>query len=307
MLRLFKNTPQINFFRFSKVYMSISLIVTIAGIVAISLQGLNLGIDFRGGSLVQIKFQETQQPEEVELLLLPFLPKISSVTYFGGVSENELLVSLSQDKKEGEASEENISEIIAEAFQGSIENYEIRRIEKVGPKVGAELYNKAINSIIFALLGILVYITIRFSKISYGIGAIVAILHDVFVIVSIFVFLNKEFNLTTVAALLTVVGYSLNDTIVIFDRIRENREKYLDSDLTQAINISINECLSRTLLTSFTTILVVGSLYFFGGEIINNFAFAILIGLIVGTYSSIYIASQIVIIMTKYTASKKIV
>ena len=301
MIQLLKKTPNIDFFKHGILFSILSLIILIAGVVAMFTKGFKLGIDFQGGSIIQVKLDKAYSTVEITNYLHPFFPTLAGVTEFGSKQQNEFLISLAQEEAtEGVA--ENLTASLEQALQGKIENYEIRRIERVGPKVGAEIYRKALFSILYALIGILIYVWIRFTKVSYGIGSIVALLHDVLIIVSVFVLLEREFNLTTVAALLTVVGYSLNDTIVIFDRIRENRSLYLNESIRFIINLSINECLSRTLLTSLTTLLVVIILYIFGGEIINNFSFAILIGLIVGTYSSIYIASQIVIFLQKFSS-----
>ena len=176
--------------------------------------------------------------------------------------------------------------------------FEIRRIESIGPKVGDELKISAVQAILIALGLVLFYITIRFQW-RQGVSAIIALVHDVLIIVGIFSILEKEFSLTVVAALLTVVGYSLNDTIVVFDRIRENLGKYRKKSLEETINLSITETLSRTLITSGTTLLVVLALFILGGEIIHDFAFALLVGVLIGTYSSIYVASPVVLFLTK--------
>ena len=175
---------------------------------------------------------------------------------------------------------------------------EIRRIETIGPKVGDELKISAVQAVLIALGLVLLYITIRFQW-RQGVSAIVALVHDVLVVVGIFSIFDKEFTLTVVAALLTVVGYSLNDTIVVFDRIRENQGKYRKKSFEETINLSITETLSRTLITSGTTLLVVLALFFLGGEIIHDFAFALLVGVLIGTYSSIYVASPMVVFFTK--------
>jgi preprotein translocase subunit SecF len=173
-------------------------------------------------------------------------------------------------------------------------NFEIRKIEFVGPKVGADLRNKAILAIILSCLGMLIYIALRF-EFRYGLGGVIALIHDTIVTIGALSLLNKEFTLAVIAALLTIIGYSINDTIVVFDRIRENRRKDLRTKLADVINSSINETLSRTILTSLTVVLVLLSLFFLGGPVIHDFSFALLVGVIVGTYSSIFIASPIVL------------
>jgi preprotein translocase subunit SecF len=173
-------------------------------------------------------------------------------------------------------------------------SYEIRRVEVVGPKVGKDLTRKAILAIVFSWIGMLIYISWRF-EFRYAVGGILALVHDVIITIGAFSILNKEFDLTIVAALLTIIGYSINDTIIVFDRIRENTRKNVKQSLADTINMSVNQTLSRTILTSFTVFIVVVVLFFFGGPVIHDFAFALLVGVVVGTYSSIFIASPIIL------------
>jgi len=194
---------------------------------------------------------------------------------------------------------------VGEALTGQFGagNFDIRRIEFVGPKVGKDLTNKAILAIVFAWIGMLIYIAWRF-EFRYALGAIIALIHDTIIVIGALSLLNKEFTLTIVAALLTVIGYSVNDTIVVFDRIRENRKKDLKRRLGEIINSSVNETLSRTILTSFTVFLVLIALFFLGGPVIHDFAFALLVGIVVGTYSSIFIASPIVLLFENLQLSR---
>ncbi|MDO8785585.1 MAG: protein translocase subunit SecF, partial [Syntrophales bacterium] len=180
---------------------------------------------------------------------------------------------------------------------------EIQRVEVVGPKVGSDLKNKAIMALVFSWIGMLIYVAWRF-EFRYAVGGILALVHDVIITVGVFSLLNKEFNLTIVAALLTIIGYSINDTIVIFDRIRENARKHLKQDLGDTINASINQTLGRTILTSLTVFIVVAVLFFFGGAVIHDFAFALLVGVVAGTYSTIFIASPIVLAWENIKLSK---
>ena len=205
------------------------------------------------------------------------------------------MVSISSEGEKN--SKSYVGSLIKDALVSQFPTVDVRRIELVGPKVGAELRQKALLAILWSLIGILIYITIRFEFI-YAIGAILAIFHDVLIIVSIFILLGKEFNLIIIASLLTIVGYSLNDTIVIYDRIRE-KQKEVERDIKELINLGVNECLSRTILTSITTLLVVLTLYIFGGEILNDFALSIIVGLITGTYSSIFIAGSTIFYFRK--------
>jgi preprotein translocase subunit SecF len=183
------------------------------------------------------------------------------------------------------------------------DSFEIRRVEVVGPKVGSDLTKKAILAIVFSWIGMLIYIAVRF-EFRYAVGGILALVHDVLITVGVFSLLNKEFDLQIVAALLTIIGYSINDTIVIYDRIRENVRKNVRQSLRDTINLSVNQTLSRTILTSFTVLIVVLVLFFFGGAVIHDFSFALLIGVVVGSYSTIFIASPIVLTLEKVKPSR---
>jgi preprotein translocase subunit SecF len=220
---------------------------------------------------------------------------------FGSVEDREILLGLSVDNPLGTG--EKLTYGLRQMLQTDYPELELRRIETIGPKVGDELKTSALQAIMIALGLVLVYITFRFQW-RQGIAAIITLLHDVMVVVGIFSIFDKEFTLPVIAALLTVVGYSLNDTIVIFDRIRENISKFRQRKLLPLINQSVTETLSRTLLTSGTTLLVVLALFFLGGEIIHDFAFALLIGVLIGTYSSIYVASPVVLWLTKIAPPK---
>jgi preprotein translocase subunit SecF len=215
---------------------------------------------------------------------------------FGDLADHEILLGLPINSPLGTG--ENLTSELRKILEPQHPKLEIRRIETIGPKVGDELKISAVKAILIALGLVLLYITIRFQW-RQGVSAIVALLHDVIVVVGMFSILDKEFSLTVVAALLTVVGYSLNDTIVVFDRIRENQGKYRKKSFEETINLSITETLSRTLITSGTTLFVVLSLFLLGGEIIHDFAFALLVGVLIGTYSSIYVASPLAVFLTK--------
>ena len=215
---------------------------------------------------------------------------------FGDLADHEILLGLPINSPLGIG--ENLTSELRKILEPQHPKLEIRRIETIGPKVGDELKISAVKAILIALGLVLLYITIRFQW-RQGVSAIVALLHDVIVVVGMFSILDKEFSLTVVAALLTVVGYSLNDTIVVFDRIRENQGKYRKKSFEETINLSITETLSRTLITSGTTLFVVLSLFLLGGEIIHDFAFALLVGVLIGTYSSIYVASPVALFLTK--------
>jgi preprotein translocase subunit SecF len=255
--------------------------------------GLNYGIDFAGGTLVQVKFSEPTQVETIKENLASIGLDRSLVQRFGERGENEYLIRVEKSVSDLEGLSGQIEGSLQEAY-GKY-GVEIRRTEMVGPKVGKDLRKKGILAIVYALLGILIYISWRFKSFIYAVGAIVALAHDVMITVGAFSIANKEFTLPIVAAILTIIGYSLNDTIVVYDRIRENRRKMRRDPLAKVVNSSINETLGRTLLTSLTTLIVVVILLIFGGGVIHDFAFALMVGILAGTYSSIFVASPIVL------------
>lgn len=294
---LFKKTSNIDFLKFRFITIIISLVIITAGVVGFFTKGLNLGIDFRGGVNIQIQFSEEVDISQIRDLARIKLGKEAVVTYFGNKNNNEFLMSTSQKERQ-----QDINDIINETFQEDY-TFEVRKIELVGPKIGSELRKKALYAILWALVGILIYITIRFEFL-FGIGAILALFHDILIIITVFILLGKEFNLIIIASLLTIVGYSLNDTIVIYDRIRE-KKKEVNRLFRELINLGVNECLSRTILTSTTTLLVALTLFFFGGEIINDFAFSIIIGVITGTYSSVFIAASSIFYFYKENKTQK--
>ena len=279
-----------------------SAILLVGGLVSVLMhQGLNYGIDFRGGTNIQIRFKEVPNLDQLrDFFADKDLGNVMLQT-FGSVEDREILLGLSVDNPLGTG--EKLTYGLRQMLQTDYPELELRRIETIGPKVGDELKTSALQAIKIALGLVLVYITFRFQW-RQGIAAIITLLHDVMVVVGIFSIFDKEFTLPVIAALLTVVGYSLNDTIVIFDRIRENISKFRQRKLLPLINQSVTETLSRTLLTSGTTLLVVLALFFLGGEIIHDFAFALLIGVLIGTYSSIYVASPVVLWLTKIAPPK---
>ena len=279
-----------------------SAILLVGGLVSVLMhQGLNYGIDFRGGTNIQIRFKEVPNLDQLrDFFTDKDLGNVMLQT-FGSAEDREILLGLSVDNPLGTG--EKLTYGLRQMLQTDYPELELRRIETIGPKVGDELKTSALQAIMIALGLVLVYITFRFQW-RQGIAAIITLLHDVMVVVGIFSIFDKEFTLPVIAALLTVVGYSLNDTIVIFDRIRENISKFRQRKLLPLINQSVTETLSRTLLTSGTTLLVVLALFFLGGKIIHDFAFALLIGVLIGTYSSIYVASPVVLWLTKIAPPK---
>ena len=305
-MRIIKET-NFDFMGKTKLTRIFSAIILLIGLTSLIInKGPKLSIDFKGGTMIAISFKE---PIEIEKLR-SYLKKInisgqvidlsdSELKYFG--DESNISIRLSNLDDEPKNFIQNFTKKLGEIFPDKMHNNKedfILSIEKVGPKIGAELSSDAIMAIFSSLALILIYISVRF-EFKYAIGAIAALAHDILVTLGVFSILGYEISLAVIAAFLTIVGYSLNDTIVIFDRIRENVKGSKNIPLSLVVNKSINESLSRTIVTSLTTFFVVMILYLVGGEVIHTFAFAMIIGVLIGTYSSIFIASPIVIKMDK--------
>ena len=287
-MRFLKET-NIDFLSMRRFGFVISGSFILAGIVSLLLQGGPLlSIDFTGGTLAQIRFEEAPDIAKVRSALEALDVGIGEVQTFGTPNEILIRLQLSQNA-------ENLTTELKAALQAQFpgQSIDFRRVETVGPKIGSELKGKAFFAVFTAIIGILIYISIRF-EFKFAIGAIAALIHDVLITLGIFSILNYEISLAIIAAFLTIVGYSLNDTIVVFDRVRENMKLLKNIDQKTIFNKSINESLSRTIITSLTTFAVVFILYIAGGEVIRYFAFAMIVGVIVGTYSSIYVASPVV-------------
>jgi len=251
---------------------------------------LKYGIDFAGGTLIQLQFKTPPDIEVIRDGLKTISLGESTIQEFG--SKRDILIRIQRSEEKLEAVGSKVRNSLGGKFNK--EDITIERVEMVGPKVGRDLREKALLSILYAIIGIVIYISWRF-ELQYAVAAIIALVHDVLVTLGAFSILDKEFTLVIIAAFLAIIGYSLNDTIVVFDRIRENLRRRGKNTLVQIINASINQTLSRTLLTSGTTLMVVVALFFFGGEIIHDFSFALLVGILVGTYSSIFIASAFLV------------
>ncbi len=344
-MQLIKSDSNINFIAKRKIAFFLSVALIVVSMVSLVIhKGPKYGIDFAGGTLIQVKFMEKTGMDDIKSGLATIGLGKSTVQVFGDPKENEYLIRADTL----DTATEGLSLKVEKAVKLSTGNdADIRRVEMVGPKVGSDLREKALFSMFYALLFIAIYISGRFEmkwpvsgvmtaalifallfvrkiciffnlensipvlicvalivtlvfcwflKLKYAMGAIVAIIHDVIITVGIFSLLELDFTLSIIAALLTIIGYSLNDTIIVFDRIRENLRKYRNNPLEKNINKSINETLNRTILTSFTTLMVVVSLFLIGGSIIHDFAFAMIIGIFVGTYSSIFVASPILLV-----------
>ena len=286
-MQLFKNETHFDFMGKIKPAMVFSSLLILVGLISIAISGgLKYGIDFAGGTLVQLQFKNPPDIEVIRDGLKTIGLGDSTIQEFG--SKKDILIRVEKSEEKLEA----VGAMVRRSLSGefNIEEITLERVEMVGPKVGRDLREKALLSILYAIIGIVIYISWRF-ELQYAIAAIIALIHDVLVTMSAFSIFDKEFTLVIVAAFLTIIGYSLNDTIVVFDRIRENLRRKGKFSTTDIINASINQTLSRTLLTSGTTLLVVVALFFLGGEIIHDFSFALLVGIFIGTYSSIFIAS----------------
>ena len=285
---IFKLSKDIKFSYFYKKMNIFSSILIFLSILVLLIKGLNLGVDFKGGTLIEVRTENsiTTIAEIRESFLKMNLGDVT-VKKFG--KENDYLVKIEITKSDDENFIKSINDKLS-ADLGSAVNF--RRVENVGPKVSNELLRAGLLAISLSLAAMLFYIWIRFEW-QFSLGAIIALIHDVIITVGIFSFLAYEVNLSIVAAVLTIVGYSMNDTVVIFDRIRENLKKYSKISITEISDLSTNQTLSRTLITSVTTLLALFSIYIFGGAILKGFSFAMIIGVIVGTYSSIFVATPI--------------
>ena len=291
-MQIIKHDININFVGKRKLALVVSAVMILIGLASLVVNGgPNYGIDFVGGTLVQVKFAENTDAARIKDGLAS-LELGSVVVQRFGDDPNEFLIRV-QESGEGKDLSGLISGSLESVYgEGKVD---IRRVEMVGPQVGKDLRQKGLLSISYAMIGILVYIAWRF-ELRYAIGAIIALLHDVLITLGAFSITGREIDLPIIAAFLAIIGYSLNDTIIVYDRIRENYGKHQKLGFGEVVNRSINETLSRTILTSGTTLLVVLALFIFGGGVIHNFAFAMLVGILVGTYSSIFVASPLLIL-----------
>ena len=280
----------IPFNKFYKLFNIISLSLILISLLLLIFKGLNYGVDFKGGTLIEIRsLDKTLNISDLRKSFNNLNLGDVTVKRFG--NDNDYVVKF--EKKQ--SIEENFIENIKIELKKDIGNiFEFRRVESVGPKVSAELLKSGVIAIALSLGAMLIYIWIRFEW-QFSLGAIIALFHDIIITLGFFSLLKLEINLSIVAAVLTIVGYSMNDTVVIFDRVRENLKKFSDIKIYEITNISINETLSRTIITSITTLLALGSIFIFGGAILKGFSFAMILGVIIGTYSSIYIANPILV------------
>ncbi|ABA89132.1 protein export membrane protein SecF [Syntrophotalea carbinolica DSM 2380] len=301
-MQVIKHDININFVGWRKLALIFSLVLIVVGMGSLVVKGgPNYGIDFSGGTLIQVKFTEATKAAQIKSALKEMDMKGLLVQNFEGDS-HEFLLRAQDTSSELEGLADEIRLHLEKTYgEGTVE---IRRVEMVGPQVGKDLRKKGLLAIVFAMVGVLIYITIRF-EFKFAVGAIIALLHDVLITLGAFSLFNKEIDLPIIAAFLAIIGYSLNDTIIVYDRIRENCAKSTKEEFPTRVNASINETLSRTILTSGTTLLVILALFLFGGGVIHNFAFAMLVGVVVGTYSSIFVASPVLLFWDDYKNRKQ--
>ena len=288
------NKTNISFNKFYKSFNILSLILITVSLLLLLLKGLNYGVDFKGGTLIELRTIDDQITISKlrKSLLIMNLGDVS-VKKFG--NENDFLIKFEKkNDKEDDIKNNFVEKIQSDLIKSLGKGFSFRRVENVGPKVSSELLKSGIIAIALSLAAMLLYIWIRFEW-QFSLGAIIALFHDIIITLGVFSLFNLEINLSIVAAVLTIVGYSMNDTVVIFDRVRENLLKFSDIKIYELTNISINETLSRTIITSITTLLALSSIYFFGGEILKGFSLAMILGVIFGTYSSIYIANPVLV------------
>ena len=282
------NGKLIDFMAHRKLAMIISLVLVVGSIAGILVKGLNFGVDFTGGTIIEIAYEKPADVNGIRDALQKSGYEEAIVQNFG--SAEDILIRIAPI--EGMQSAKISNKVIDALKADSSDTFDLRRVEFVGPQIGDELTEDGALSVIYALIGILIYVALRF-EFRFSVGSVAALIHDVAITVGVFAWTQIQFDLTVLAALLAVIGYSLNDTIVVFDRVRENFRTVRDGTPVDVTNLAVNQMLARTIMTSLTTLVVLISLFIFGGEIIHNFALALIIGVVVGTYSSTYIASAV--------------
>jgi preprotein translocase subunit SecF len=289
-MEFFRRETHIDFFGKRRFAFALSALMLVAAVLAIGVRGLNLGLDFTGGTVIEIGYPQPAELDQVRATL-------AELGYSGAVVQNfgnarDVLIRIQPDER----SSSEVSERVVTALQADASDLELRRVEFVGPQVGDQLKEQGGLAVLGALLGILAYVAFRF-EFRLAVGAVAALAHDIVITVGFFAITGIPFDLTVLAALLAVLGYSINDTIVVFDRIRENFIRVRKGSPIDVANLSVNQTLSRTLMTSGTTLLVLIALYVVGGELIAGFSLALIVGIVVGTYSSIYVASALALVL----------
>jgi preprotein translocase subunit SecF len=278
----------INFMGQRKLAMALSLILVLGSLFSLFTKGLNLGIDFTGGTIIELAYDKPADVNQIRSVLQKEGFTSATVQNFG--SAESVLIRLAPQEGMNSAQVSNkVLDALHKEYSGKID---VRRVEFVGPQVGDELTEDGALAVIYALIGILIYVALRF-EFRFAVGSVAALVHDVVITLGVFSWFQLQFDLTVLAAILAVIGYSLNDTIVVFDRVRENFRTMREGSPVEVTNVAVNQMLARTIMTSLTTLVVLLALFFLGGEIIHDFALALIIGIVVGTYSSTYIASAI--------------
>ena len=291
-LKLVPVNTSIGFIRHRTIAMVLSSVLVVASVFVFLANGLNFGIDFRGGTLIEASSESAVDLAELRGRLGALDLGEVQIQEFG--KETDVLIRIAE--KEGATDASNNLSAVEQVREELSSDFDVRRVEIVGPQVSAELIQTGIMAVLAAIASMLIYIWFRFEW-QFSVGAVLALVHDVALTIGLFALLQLDFNLSILAAILTIVGYSMNDTVVVYDRVRENLRKYKKMDLAELLNIAINETLSRTVMTSVTTMLALLALYILGGEVIRGFTFAMIWGVIVGTYSSIFIASPLLMML----------
>jgi preprotein translocase subunit SecF len=291
-MEFFKHNTTIDFMAQRKWAAILSVILFTLSLVSLAYNGLNWGLDFTGGTQIQLSYPEAADPSQIqEKLQNAGFPEAVVISF--GTSKDVLVSLVPKEKNPAMMNDAERSKMMSEIL-AALPGAKLNQIDYIGPTVGQEMASKGLMAIIISLLGTMIYIAFRFD-LRFAIGSTVALVHDPVIIIGIFSFFHIEFNLIALAAVLTVIGYSLNDTIVIFDRVRENFRKFRKADALEVMNQSINQTLSRTIMTSAVTLIVVFALFFLGGSLLHGFSLALIIGIVVGTYSSIYVAGSLTI------------
>ncbi|MGY8866604.1 MAG: protein translocase subunit SecF [Methylophagaceae bacterium] len=291
-MQILDKKTDFNFMSKRKIAAVFSILLLLSSITSLLMQGLNFGIDFTGGTMIELSYKEEVKLESIRSTLEKNGYGDAIVQNFGSIHDVLIRLPILETENMAELS----NEVVATLQSGNESKVDVRRVEFVGPQVGEELTEQGGLAMLYALIGILIYVSLRFEY-RFAIGSVVALVHDVLLTLGFFSILQLEFDLTVLAAILAIIGYSLNDTIVVFDRIRETFLKMRKGTSEVIVNRALNDTLSRTLMTSATTLLVVTSLFFFGGEVIHAFSIALMLGIVVGTYSSVYIASNTILSM----------
>ena len=296
-MAIFDN-PNYDFIKWRWHAIAVSALIVLAGIGYAVTKGVPLGIDFSGGTIVVVKFEQPTSVDQVRAALAASISTENVIQSYGEPSNHEVLIRLPQlVEEQGAALEGNAKAVVAAITQANLGKFEVRSQEIVGPVIGADLQRKGIYATLASIIGITIYIGLRF-RFAFALGAIAATLHDVLVTLAFLFFFGYDLSLNVVAAILAITGYSVNDTIVVFDRVRENLKTKRRDSLDTVVNLSVNQTLSRTIITAGTTFLAVLSLFLFGGEVLEGFAFTMLVGIVSGTYSTIFIAAAIATVLS---------